>query len=478
MARRLCDRALAAAALIALAPLLAAAAIGIKCSSRGPVLYRARRAGRAGVIFTLFKFRTMHASTEAEGRITAPADARVFPLGRWLRACKVDELPQLVNVLLGDMAVIGPRPEDPDIVRTAYGEDGWATLAVAPGLASPGSIYNYTHGDAYLSGDADRAYVERLLPVKLALDRVYVERASLAYDARLIVRTLFVLAARMLGRRRFAEPPEMSHARRRGIAPVITNRVLAHAHSTWSYDGRLTLEDWRGLAIAHGIGVVLLAEHEETGWTRQKYAEYVTACSEASTGGVRLVPGVEFNQDGFHVLAYGVREWPQRPSDARTLAAAVHEQGAALYLAHPSRYRWQYPAALLAAIDGVEVWNSSWVCDGTLGPHPKTLALARTRLHIVGQDVHKVKHLSGLVIETASGDVLADLRAGRFDVRLHGRSWTTPALERRFLAVHAQRYRTLAVRFGLTAYRRLRRVLRAIVKRQPASVRVSRSGAR
>jgi lipopolysaccharide/colanic/teichoic acid biosynthesis glycosyltransferase len=210
MGRRLFDRALAALALLVLWPILLAAASAVRLSSPGPILYRARRVGRGGTEFELYKFRTMHVTRETGARITAPADARVFRVGRWLRASKLDELPQLVNVLKGDMAIIGPRPEDPEIVRRCYGRDGWVTLSVAPGLASPGSIYNYTHGDRYLEGDSELAYVERLLPVKLALDRVYVEHASFGYDLRLIGRTLFVLVARLFGRRRFADPPEMA----------------------------------------------------------------------------------------------------------------------------------------------------------------------------------------------------------------------------------------------------------------------------
>jgi lipopolysaccharide/colanic/teichoic acid biosynthesis glycosyltransferase len=214
MARRLFDCVFAMLAVITLWPLAVLAAAGIKLSSAGPVFFRARRVGRNGVEFELLKFRTMHVGNESGARITAACDARVFPFGRLLRDTKIDELPQFVNVLRGDMAIIGPRPEDPSIVRTAYREDGWVTLRVAPGLASPGSIYNYTHGEHFLQGDAERAYVERLLPLKLALDRVYVERASVVYDMRLIGRTLIVLGTRLLGRRRFADPPEMAAVRR------------------------------------------------------------------------------------------------------------------------------------------------------------------------------------------------------------------------------------------------------------------------
>ena len=210
MARRLFDLVLAAIGMVLVAPLCLAAVIGIRASGRGPLLYRARRVGRNGREFTLYKFRTMYAAGEAGAPITAARDPRVFRFGAWLRKWKVDELPQLLNVLKGDMSIVGPRPEDPAIVHQCYTDEHRETLTVLPGLASPGSIYNYTHGDDFLVGeDATAAYRERLLPITVGLDCVYVRRASLAYDVRIIVRTLSILLARAFGRRQFAEPPEM-----------------------------------------------------------------------------------------------------------------------------------------------------------------------------------------------------------------------------------------------------------------------------
>src|SRR5947208_2055187 len=164
----------------------------------------------------MYKLRTMHARRRSDASvITGAEDPRVFPLGVWLRRLKIDELPQLVNVLRGEMAIVGPRPEDPAIVSRYYTALGMQTLAVPPGLASPGSIYSSTHGAALLQGsDPEAAYVARLLPLKLALDAVYVRRASLAYDARIAGRTLWVIVTTLLGRRRFPDPPELPEARR------------------------------------------------------------------------------------------------------------------------------------------------------------------------------------------------------------------------------------------------------------------------
>src|SRR5256884_6039922 len=170
MAKRLLDIVLAALGLALVAPVLALAALGIRLASRGPVLYRARRMGRAGAPFTMYKLRTMHQRRPAPAsRITGQDDPRVFPLGAWLRRTKIDELPQLFNVVRGDMSLVGPRPEDPAIVVRHYAPVHRETLAVRPGLASPGSIYNYTHGERLLlSGQPERDYVDRLLPLKLA----------------------------------------------------------------------------------------------------------------------------------------------------------------------------------------------------------------------------------------------------------------------------------------------------------------------
>ncbi len=214
MARRLLDAALAALALLITAPLLAAAAVGIRLSSPGPVLYRAPRAGRGRRPFTMYKLRTMRVQSRATTSVvTADGDPRVFPFGAWLRRTKIDELPQLLNVLRGDMAIVGPRPEDLGMVERQYWPVHFETLEVSPGLTSPGSLYNYTHGERLLTpDDPERHYVEHLLPIKLALDVVYVRRRSWWYDTGLILRTARIIVATILGRRAFPDPPEMAAA--------------------------------------------------------------------------------------------------------------------------------------------------------------------------------------------------------------------------------------------------------------------------
>jgi lipopolysaccharide/colanic/teichoic acid biosynthesis glycosyltransferase len=214
MGKRLFDIGAATVALIVLSPLMLLVAVAIRASSPGPVIFRARRVGLHGRPFSMFKFRTMTCSADAGSAITGSHDRRVFPLGRLLRRSKIDELPQLFNVLIGEMALVGPRPEDPRLVATWYRPEHMPTLEVRPGLASPGSLYNFTHGEAHLAGpDTESAYAERLLPLKLALDLVYVRRASFRYDVAIMLRTLFVIVAATLGKRSFGEPPEMLEAR-------------------------------------------------------------------------------------------------------------------------------------------------------------------------------------------------------------------------------------------------------------------------
>jgi lipopolysaccharide/colanic/teichoic acid biosynthesis glycosyltransferase len=227
MATRPCDLLIAAAALVPAAPLCLFAAAGIWLTDGRPVLHRSRRAGLGGRVFTMYKFRTMRIAPVAGSSmsttgsaITAHGDARVFPFGAFLRESKIDELPQLINVLIGDMAIVGPRPEDPAIVDAWYGPLARETLTVRPGLASPGSIYNFTHGEPQLDTralpgeDAAATYARVLLPRKLALDLVYVREASIGADLRIMMRAAIAILARGFGRRTFPDPPEMPRAQR------------------------------------------------------------------------------------------------------------------------------------------------------------------------------------------------------------------------------------------------------------------------
>lgn len=201
VAKRLLDGFGGGIAVILCAPVLLIAAIGIKLSSPGPIFYRAQRTGKDGKPFSMFKLRTMHVNSDKHSAITAPGDGRIFGFGGLLRKFKLDELPQFWNVFIGDMSIVGPRPEDPKIVAREY--NGWMmeTLRIRPGLTSPGAVYGYCYGDTLLDpNDAERSYAKRLLPPKLALERGYLERATFTSDLGYCLLTGWAIVAQIRGK--------------------------------------------------------------------------------------------------------------------------------------------------------------------------------------------------------------------------------------------------------------------------------------
>lgn len=218
MIKRLFDIAVAAVALPFAAPFIAVAAIGIMLTSPGPIFYCARRAGRNGAVFTMYKLRTMHVAQSEASSITSPGDNRVFPFGNLIRKLKTDELPQFWNILNGDMSLVGPRPEAPDIVEKHYTAWMHETLRIRPGLTSPGAIYGYFMADTLLDdNDPEGSYARNLLPPKLALERAYMERASFFSDLGYVVLTAWAIGAHFLGRDVRLPTADITNAR--GWAP-------------------------------------------------------------------------------------------------------------------------------------------------------------------------------------------------------------------------------------------------------------------
>ena len=214
MTRRLVDIVLAGVALVVSLPVMLVAAAAIYAVNPGPVIYRAARVGRSGRVFTMYKLRTMYVRSCNSGSVvTAVADGRVFPLGRWLRRLKIDELPQMVNIVKGDMSVVGPRPRDPKIVDRCYTQLHRETLDVLPGLTSPGTLFYMAHGEPTLqSGDPEVEYQARILPQKLALDIDYVRNRSAWVDLWIVVRTagaIFNISGAGLGRRHLERVGEL-----------------------------------------------------------------------------------------------------------------------------------------------------------------------------------------------------------------------------------------------------------------------------
>jgi lipopolysaccharide/colanic/teichoic acid biosynthesis glycosyltransferase len=182
------------AGLVVLAPLLALIAIVVKCSSRGPVLFRQQRIGLEGREFFIRKFRTMRHQPQSGGPvITAAGDPRVTSAGKILRRCKLDELPQLWNVMRGDMSLVGPRPELPLYV-SGYTAAQRKVLSVRSGITDPASLtYRQEENLLVTVKDPDAFYREVVLPDKLRLNLEYIQNISFFYDLKLIVSTLGLL---------------------------------------------------------------------------------------------------------------------------------------------------------------------------------------------------------------------------------------------------------------------------------------------
>jgi lipopolysaccharide/colanic/teichoic acid biosynthesis glycosyltransferase len=191
--KRLFDILVATTGLILLSPLFLVIGLAIKVHDAGPILYRAVRVGRDGRLFQLFKFRTMIVGADCQGpAITSNCDMRITSIGRWLRRTKLDELPQLFNVLIGDMSLVGPRPEDPRYVAL-YTLEQQCVLRVCPGITSAASIV-YRNEEQVLSGaDWERMYRDEVMPAKLAIDLQYLSQRTLMTDIALILRTLIVV---------------------------------------------------------------------------------------------------------------------------------------------------------------------------------------------------------------------------------------------------------------------------------------------
>lgn len=194
--KRAFDIVMSGLGLVALSPLFLVLAVWIKCDSRGPVFYRQQRVGRYGRDFRLFKFRSMRVGADRGRLITVGGhDPRVTRSGYYIRRFKLDELPQLINVLWGDMSLVGPRPEVRRYVDL-YTPEQRHVLDVRPGITSLASIRYRNENDILAAAaDPDRAYIEQVMPDKLAIDLEYVRHASLWYDIQLIFRTLWAIVA-------------------------------------------------------------------------------------------------------------------------------------------------------------------------------------------------------------------------------------------------------------------------------------------
>ena len=192
--KRLFDIVVSSFGLILLSPLLVAIAVAVAMSSRGPILFRQQRVGQFFHPFTLYKFRTMVVGSDSGPAVTAEGDSRVTAIGRVIRKTKLDELPQLINVLKGDMSLVGPRPEVAryvDLFRSDYEE----ILSVRPGITDQAAIA-YRNEEELLSGytDPEAGYVNVVLPAKIALYRRYIRERGMLGDLKILFATIWRVA--------------------------------------------------------------------------------------------------------------------------------------------------------------------------------------------------------------------------------------------------------------------------------------------
>jgi lipopolysaccharide/colanic/teichoic acid biosynthesis glycosyltransferase len=189
--KRCFDIIVALTGLIVLSPVLLVIAFAVRCSSRGPILFLQQRMGRGFRPFWIYKFRTMVVDAPKLGlQITAGEDPRITRVGRLLRKWKLDELPQLFNVLKGDMSLVGPRPEVPRYVEM-FREDYACVLSVRPGITDPASLkYRDEASVLAASENPEETYVRQILPEKITLAKQYVAQASLRGDIVLIWQTI------------------------------------------------------------------------------------------------------------------------------------------------------------------------------------------------------------------------------------------------------------------------------------------------
>jgi len=181
--------------LILLAPIFVLSALWIMIDSKGPIFFRQERVGFQGINFRIHKFRTMVLNAEKKGKqITVGEDSRITTVGSFLRKYKLDELPQLIDVLVGDMSLVGPRPEVPKYIDCYSDDEKYDVLSAKPGITDNASIEFRDENELLASSkDPEAAYINEVLPRKIALYRKYVRERSFFGDVVIIFKTIFLI---------------------------------------------------------------------------------------------------------------------------------------------------------------------------------------------------------------------------------------------------------------------------------------------
>lgn len=204
--KRIFDLLFAVLFLTVFSPVYLLTIIIIKIVSPGPAIYKAVRVGKHGRLFTCYKFRSMRVDSGKVKLTTLENDDRIFPFGKFIRKTKIDEMPQVVNILKGDMSVVGPRPEDQENAEKVYVGEFKHIMDVKPGLTSTASLYDYTHGELF---EDEESYEKIFMPKKLQLELYYVNHCSVWYDLWLVIKTAWLIVLKTCGKKDFKEPKEL-----------------------------------------------------------------------------------------------------------------------------------------------------------------------------------------------------------------------------------------------------------------------------
>ena len=205
--KRVFDFLFAVSFLLIFSPVYIITYIIIKVVSPGPAFFKAKRVGLRGKVFDCYKFRSMRVDSGKVKLTTLQNDDRIFPFGKFIRKTKIDEMPQALNILFGDMSVVGPRPEDTVNADKMYQGEFKHILDVKPGLTSPASLYDYTHGEKY---EDEALYEKEFVPQKLRLELYYVKHQNFWYDIKLILKTAWIIIQTFCGKEEFEKPKELA----------------------------------------------------------------------------------------------------------------------------------------------------------------------------------------------------------------------------------------------------------------------------
>jgi putative colanic acid biosynthesis UDP-glucose lipid carrier transferase len=205
--KRCFDLLFAVCFLVVFSPVYVISWLIIKIVSPGPAIYKAERVGKGGKLFKCYKFRSMRVDSGKVRLTTLENDDRIFPFGKFIRKAKIDEMPQVVNILKGEMTVVGPRPEDKENADKVYVGEFVHILDVKPGLTSTASLYDYTHGELF---EDEESYEKEFMPKKLKLEMYYVNHRSFWYDIQLVLRTAWLIIQKTCGKNDFKEPKELN----------------------------------------------------------------------------------------------------------------------------------------------------------------------------------------------------------------------------------------------------------------------------